>query len=310
MKNESEKTHESYGMIGVYHSTGGERTLFGSSLTHNNTIHIRIKNGKVFRTCHEDMYMGTKELIDVEMSQAQFAELITSPNHGDGVPCTIRHILGNKMADCPFESKAEIHRQEFEEYQQEIKNKMDELLTFVSSVFDGKAIKKSDREAIMTMLMNLKTDVTSNTSFQVEQFDRQMEQTVTEAKANIEAFLAVRGLSAKSLELPDITKSFVIEITEHYENSTETTTQKLTGFATEQQAIDKAYEMSNNEISMLNQGYFLKNANPFEQCEERVVCSNGQVLDCTVATVFNDDDSYRPVTLYVVKEVHGDIKEE
>lgn len=195
---EKEKEHESYGMIGVYHSTGGERALFGSSLTHNNTVRVVIKAGKIFRVSHEDMYMGKNTLIEIEMSEAQFAQLITSPNHGDGVPCTIRYVMGKKMEPCPFESKAEIHRKEFEEHQREIKDKMDKLLEFVESAFETKTLKKADKEAIISKLINLKTEISSNTAFQVSQFDRQMEQTVTEAKAEIEAFLAVKGITGET----------------------------------------------------------------------------------------------------------------
>lgn len=308
MENEK-RVHESYGMIGVYHSTGGERALFGSSLLHSETIHIRIKAGQYLRALHEDTYMGGQEFIDVEMSQAQFAELITSPNRGDGVPCTIRCLMGKKMEPCPFESKAELHRQEFEEHQQKIKGQMDELLEFISSAFDAKTLKKSDKEAILSRLTNLKSEITVNSSFQVEQFDHQMEQTVTEAKAEIEAFLAAQGLSAKTLNLPgDTKKSFTIEIVEYYSDSDETTTQVLEGFESEAQALDKAYELRNKEVAELNAGY-CDDSEPFECCDEFIPDRSGAIIDCTYGTAFNDDGGYRPVTLYIVKETRNDIKE-
>lgn len=43
------------------------------------------------------MKLGSRrELIRVDMTQAQFAEMITSPNRGSGVPCTIGRFVGDK----------------------------------------------------------------------------------------------------------------------------------------------------------------------------------------------------------------------
>jgi hypothetical protein len=39
--------------------------------------------------------MSERELVKIAMTQAQFAEMITSPNRGDGVPCTIERCTGD-----------------------------------------------------------------------------------------------------------------------------------------------------------------------------------------------------------------------
>jgi hypothetical protein len=56
-----------------------------------------------------------EELIEVDMTEHQFAQLITTMNQGMGIPCTIRHILMERVPEVPegLESEAETIHKEF-----------------------------------------------------------------------------------------------------------------------------------------------------------------------------------------------------
>lgn len=95
---------------------------------------------------------------------------------------------------------------------------------------------------------------------------------------------------------------FIIEIKGYYYDSDKIDTKIITGFDTEESAITKAYKLCDKEIDRLNKGYCKKHKNPFEQCDGFVANYDGTTLDCTVATVFNDDGDFHAVTLYTVKE--------
>ena len=60
---ENREKHESYGMIGFNRSYGGERYLFGSSIPHNNTITLTIREGSIDRELNRDWYAGENGVI-------------------------------------------------------------------------------------------------------------------------------------------------------------------------------------------------------------------------------------------------------
>ena len=91
-ENEEIYNHPAFGMVGFYHTHGGKEVLFGSSIEHNNTVVLELKHGYSRRGLHNDYFYGKGLIARVEMSFSQFAELISSPNNGSGVPCTIRYI--------------------------------------------------------------------------------------------------------------------------------------------------------------------------------------------------------------------------
>lgn len=186
--------HESYGLISFSRTTSsGNKPLFGSSIEHSNTIRMRLKHAEVERGLNTDWYRSTGQIVEVEMSSAQFADLITSLNQGEGVPCTIRWLDGQgRIEDPPFESKAELHKEEFAKHQNKVKEELTETMKLVEETFKKKNLNKTDKEMIINNLSKLYTDIIMNSKYQVEMFDEQMAKTVTEAKAEIEAFVQNR----------------------------------------------------------------------------------------------------------------------
>ena len=88
---EKKEKHPSYGMLGFSRRQGSKTNLFGSSIQHQNTISMTLRQGEMHRGLNTDWFFGGDVIVEVEMSQAQFAEAITSMNMGSGVPVTIRY---------------------------------------------------------------------------------------------------------------------------------------------------------------------------------------------------------------------------
>ena len=65
--------HPAYGTITMTTCTGGDRTLFGSDLGHNQRISIKIDTAVLHRDLYRDWIHSDKHLIEFEMSHAQFA---------------------------------------------------------------------------------------------------------------------------------------------------------------------------------------------------------------------------------------------
>src|SRR5271157_2285441 len=94
--------HPSYGMVGINRSQSSGTYLFGSIQKHHSFITLTIKHAEVARHLANDWYHADSlPIVEIEMSHTQFAELITSPGIGDGVPCTIRGLDGKLVEECP-----------------------------------------------------------------------------------------------------------------------------------------------------------------------------------------------------------------
>lgn len=181
--------HESYGMIGFSRIQGGIGRLFGSSLEKQYTaIRFRIARGVRQHELGRDWYYAKEEYIEVEMSAAQFAEMVTTPNVGSGVPCTVRHIQGKRMADPPEElTEVEEVREGFRAKAERIGVKLAKLAGEVDAVLE-KSPKKV-REEVKAKLSSFVSEVASNMPFMVDQFQEATEKIIVQAKTEVDAFI-------------------------------------------------------------------------------------------------------------------------
>lgn len=186
------KSHPSYGMISFSRENCTPATaLFGSSIKHGNPIRMVLSHANIKRGLNKDWYHAKGRIAEIEMSQSQFVDAITSLNMGDGVPCTIMFTeRDGYMPACDFISKIEQFRGEFSDHLSGIKNNLDENIKAVEEILETrKTLRKSDREAILSALYSARQDIGSNTNFVVDSFNEQMDKTVTEAKGEIESFM-------------------------------------------------------------------------------------------------------------------------
>lgn len=186
--------HESYGMLGFDRVTcSGAQPLFGSSIKHRDTIMMTLKTGHMRRNLNEDWYYGDKTIVQVEMSATQFADLITSLNQGDGVPVTIRvrpeDIKLHRCENPPYIDRNQLHREELKEDLDDCFETSKQLIKVLADKFaTKKTFNKKDQQEILDMLKKIQNNLGCNQTFAIDQFDRQMQRSTTEAKGEIEAF--------------------------------------------------------------------------------------------------------------------------
>lgn len=182
--------HPSYGTLSFSRVSGGNKTLFGSSIKHRDTIALTLYHADIERELNTDWIHGNQRIVEVEMSYSQFAEAITSMNMGSGVPVTIRWTeKDGEIPECDFVNKRDQFVTEFSEHLDGVKSNVDNVIKNVKKIFDAKkSVGKGDRIEIIKMLEHLKMQVSSNAEFVYHQFNEQMDKTVMEAKGEIEAF--------------------------------------------------------------------------------------------------------------------------
>ena len=196
MKDEQERQdHESFGMLGFSRVCCGPKgmNLFGSAIRHTRVISLTLRRAHQVRHLNEDRYYAHEELFRVEMSPTQFAELISTLNMGDGIPCTITRVGKEMMADCPETTMRRKFEAEFEQMAHDITKSITDLIRQAQEIMEKKNINKGDRKEIMDKLAAISQDIHANMPFVCEQFNESMDKIVGDAKGAIEAFFLHRA---------------------------------------------------------------------------------------------------------------------
>lgn len=222
------KRHPSYANLYIGRSfCSGRQTLFGSSIKHSDVITLKISPASLGRGLHEDhIYAESTPYIEIDMSQAQFAQAITSLNQGEGTPVTLRRLNGEYIEQCPFEDKRMQFDDEFSQDMRNVVNKLKEISKEAEELLESKkTLSKGDREKILSAFHNVQMELGSNMPFLFSQFNRQMEKTVTEAKAEVEGHIQSRlqDMALRGMQLENISEHMpVIEESNNDEEFGET----------------------------------------------------------------------------------------
>jgi hypothetical protein len=193
---QSKITHPAYAQISASHVIGG-KYLYGSDFQHQHYVCVRICFSEMNRHLSNDWPFAGNEIIEVAMSESQWASFVSSMNRGQGIQCTIQHIHHKQVPQIPEpEHKTEQFRMEGRESAQETLNRIDAL---TKSIQDSKLSQKQKDEWSRDLSF-IRDRTKSNLQFVLQQFAEHMERTVTKAKTEISAYahhLIVRSGLAK-----------------------------------------------------------------------------------------------------------------
>jgi hypothetical protein len=105
-------THPAYAQISASNVSGGAY-LYGSDFKHHNYVVIRIKRSEMSRNLSNDWPFAREELIEVAVSESQWATFVSSMNRGEGVQCTLQSVQGKSVPQIPaIEGKVAMFRAE------------------------------------------------------------------------------------------------------------------------------------------------------------------------------------------------------
>jgi hypothetical protein len=195
--------HPSFGTISFSRCQGGDVALFGSSIKHMNTIRMEINHAELHRSLNRDWIMDRGHIVVAYMSPTQFVDAITMMNTG-GQPITLDYVTGEKerIPDTPYFSKVEQFNQEFQDQINVVGKHFDDVLKLAKETNAQKRLIKE----IEQLRMHFK----NNLPFVNESFTEQMENTVKEAKGEVEAFVTGMihnyGIEAIRKQTPQISE--------------------------------------------------------------------------------------------------------
>lgn len=187
--------HDAFGMIGVSR-VSGRANLFGVDYPQDHYITLKIKRAKLQRDLSNDWYFGKGEIIEISMSEVQYARMISSPNHGDGVPCTLSRytdpVTGEyKTPRLPDDHAArpETFAKEVRETGQRSAERLNEALADLDAILAGGAPKKGDLTKVREKLRASAQGLSSSLGFVVQQAEEAIHKSATNAMTEVDAHI-------------------------------------------------------------------------------------------------------------------------
>lgn len=201
--------HESFGLVGVSRiSHAGRNRMFGTHLDqHPTTFRFTVKRAVryhsqlAYDSYFHDHEAAPVELVEFEMTATQFVELLTSLNVGEGVPCTLRYVMGTRMEDVPEEHKSEheVIRNTFKRDMLNVAKSAKPATDQIDAILDKKTIGKGDRDEIRGLVRSIVKQFDDHAPFVMRQFTEATTRMETAGKAEVEAY-AQQVIRAAGLE--------------------------------------------------------------------------------------------------------------
>lgn len=213
-KREEVLTHPSYVTV-RFSRCSGNPPLFASSLeTHYGYMALEIDRAELIRTETDDRvsaHIGGG-LVRVEMSEAQFATLLTNMNVASGTPGTLQRFDGKTVAPPPKAStRVENVKARFgEEMRERAETILQDTIPRARAILEAPTVKKAERAELLKMLTDVANLLNDHVPFILEMMDEAVEERVVAAKAEIDATmnrvlvqLGKDSLVGQSVGLPD-----------------------------------------------------------------------------------------------------------
>jgi len=181
------ETHPAYGMIGASR-VSGQAILNGSDFVHQHFVTIRVRHSSLHRGHSRDSHYGGNEIVEVALSEAQWAAFVSSMNVGDGVPCTIESIQGQEVPGIP---RVKNRREQFTgEHDAAMAGALEHLDRATAILAKGRGkMTAADFESLKSALHMGRMGIDENKSFIADQFSEHMEKTTERAKIEVNAYV-------------------------------------------------------------------------------------------------------------------------
>jgi hypothetical protein len=180
--------HPSFGLVSISRVQSTGRSLFESPFRHQHFITLSISRARRQRTdLHDTHIMADQEIVEISMSEVQFAAMMTTMNMGQGVPCTISHLDMDTVEEPPHDKTKETFEKEGAEHFTDLVKMAEELEELTNRKVSD--LKAPERERMKFLAIKLQQGLTCNREFFQQQFQRTMDKVVGVAKAEIQAHI-------------------------------------------------------------------------------------------------------------------------
>lgn len=186
--NDYHEDHPAFGVITVTRASGTPRTLFQSDLQHNETIVLSVRRAQRSRNLIRDWVFPRREIVEVEMSLAQWGSVVSSIGIGSGVPVTIRSVDQVLQPGLPYQPRIAEAVAETKGTVQRLMKDARASFEVLKSAIEGKKGIREVRDALRHHESSLH-NTESNAGFAIKQVTEATEGVVAQAKSDIESHI-------------------------------------------------------------------------------------------------------------------------
>ena len=179
--------HPAYAQIGAFRvSSSHGAYLYGSDFRHQHYITIQIHESELHRQLSGDRSHSNRRLIEIAMSEAQWATFVSSLNQGGGVQCTLEFTPEAGLVPSitqPKDRKLQFSREMGERFSMVV-----QALKDLEAQIDEAPLSGKKKEALKRQLQVAEMNLAPNMDFVAKQFGEHMERTVEKAKSEVNAY--------------------------------------------------------------------------------------------------------------------------
>ena len=184
------ESHPAYAVIGASRVTSSPgEALFGSDFRHQNYIVVRIARADLHRGLSSDRISsaGRLPIIELALSEAQWATFLSTLNVGDGVPCTLSFAEGARVPG--IEPDTDRRAQFNAEIDERLERAMS-AITAAETAVEGSKLGVREKAALKAQIETAIRELRDNTLFVARSFDEHAEKTVERAKIEVAAYVS------------------------------------------------------------------------------------------------------------------------
>lgn len=184
------ETHPAYGQVQVSR-VSGHTSLFGSPFKHQHYMTLSIGRSSRQRSHGRDWNFGGihGELIEIALSEAQWAHMVSSVGMGGGVPCTLQYVGGQRQDACPEQAEIERFHDDIEKDARHAMKFMEVAMEKMKALIDDKAPSKEKRKEVLEALSTAQRKMSDSAPFMVKQLAEHMDKVVLAAKTEVESYV-------------------------------------------------------------------------------------------------------------------------
>lgn len=181
------ETHPSFGLVTVNRwSSSPGTSLFDSELRHQHFITLTVERADRTRDLNRDWIHGSgPALVQIKLSEAQWAAMVSSVGNGSGTPCTIAATETEpRVPEPPFEPR-------MAHSQAEARGAADRAFSRIKEAMAAYEEKKS--AANLRSLRAAIAGAGPNVEFAAESLTEHAEKVVEKARADVEAMVTAHA---------------------------------------------------------------------------------------------------------------------
>jgi len=191
--------HPAYGQISAGRVSGGSM-LYGSDFQHQSCIRIHVKTSELQRNLSNDTYRAhhDNDIVELDLSEAQWATFVSSLNVGMGVPCTLTRVAGKSLPGLPDPpSKDDQFKKEAARQFEKAKDALQKL----AGLIDASKLSQKDKKEMLSGISQVSMNIGSNVSFVLGQFAEHMDDQKEKAKIEINAYVTAMAMQTGIAQL-------------------------------------------------------------------------------------------------------------